>query len=203
MKRLFYILLGAVGVVAIFAFLFYRSGGGERTGSPTVLIWPLQRVEDRPKLLTFGLYVTPDPEQNPIDPPERFTGYHTALDLEIFEEEKNVEVPVTAACSGEVVYAGQAEGYGGVIVHRCVLNNQDITVLYGHIDPSSFAVRVGDDVNVGKFLANLGDGNTSETGDTRKHLHFGIHKGRDIVLLGYVQNQDDLKNYLDPLPVMR
>lgn len=189
-------------MVAIFVFFFYRNGGGERTDSSAVLTWPLQRVEDRPKLLTFGLYVTPDPEQNPIDPPERFTGYHTALDLEIFEEEKSVEVPVTAACSGEVVYAGQAEGYGGVIVHRCNVQNEDVTVLYGHIDPSSFSVKVGDVVSTGKFLANLGDDKTAETGDTRKHLHFGVHKGREVVLLGYVQTQGELQNFLDPLPLL-
>src|SRR5688572_13778429 len=73
--------------------------------------WPLSEGERREKKLTFGMYVTPDPEQNPIDPPERFTGYHTGLDLEILPEEENEEVPVLAACDGKIVSTKEIAGY--------------------------------------------------------------------------------------------
>jgi murein DD-endopeptidase MepM/ murein hydrolase activator NlpD len=167
------------------------------------LAYPLSDFNDRPKLLTFGLYVTPDPEQNPIDPPERFVGYHTALDLEILDGEEGKDVDVFAICAGNVIAARTAEGYGGVLVQACTINGQAVTVLYGHIDPSSFTKQAGNPVAKGEKIAVLGDGRTAETGDTRKHLHLGIHKGSEEVLAGYVQTQTELENYIDPLPLFK
>src|SRR5688572_9758151 len=81
----------------------------------TELFWPLEKIDQRDKKLTFGLFVTPDPSTNPIDPPERFTGYHSALDLEILPGEENVDAKVFAACDGKVLLARESEGYGGLI----------------------------------------------------------------------------------------
>jgi hydrogenase/urease accessory protein HupE len=63
-------------------------------GSSGGLTHPLSKFDERPKLLTFGLFVTSNPDQNPIDPPERFVGYHTALDIETFDDEQAAEVLV-------------------------------------------------------------------------------------------------------------
>jgi len=39
---------------------------------------------------------------------------------------------------------------------------------------------------------------TKETDEERKHLHFGIHEGESVNLLGYVQNTNELSGWLDP-----
>jgi hypothetical protein len=163
---------------------------------------PLTRFDERPKLLTFGLYVTPDPDTNPIDPPERFTGYHTALDLEIFEEELNQTVQVNAICDGRILRAETAEGYGGVMVQSCKLDGQDVTVLYGHVEPASFAKKINETVRTGEKLAELANENSPGSGLTRKHLHLGVHKGNEVDLLGYVQTAQELENFIDPLPLI-
>jgi murein DD-endopeptidase MepM/ murein hydrolase activator NlpD len=172
---------------------------------PAELGHPLSRLDERPKLLTFGLFVTPNPEQNPIDPPERFTGYHTALDIETFDEEQPAEVAVEvfAACDGQLLAARTADGYGGVMIQSCQINGEEVTVLYGHLDPDSFAKQPEEQVAEGDKLAALGDEKSAESGFTRKHLHFGIHKGPEITLLGYVQTQGELDSYVDPLPLLQ
>lgn len=163
---------------------------------------PMDDAHSRPLLLTFGLHVTPDPEQNPIDPPERFEGFHTALDFEILPGEEEADVPVYAACDGEVAAATTAEGYGGVIVHSCLLDGEEVSVLYGHIDPESFEVEIGDRVQKGERIALLAAHKSAGSGDTRKHLHFGIHRGSDISYLGYVQSESELGEFIDPRPVL-
>lgn len=166
------------------------------------LPWPLPHGEERTKLLTFGLYVTPNPDNNPIDPPERFTGYHTALDIEIFPEEIDKVVPVSTICGGDIVYAGTAEGYGGVIIQACRIQGQEVRVLYGHLDSNSFQVsNESKNVPTETIIAQLGKQNSAESGYNRKHLHLGIHKGTKLEFLGYVQNQKDLDQFIDPLPL--
>lgn len=185
-------------IFSIIGFVAVLSGltGQQEFGSPLDHAWR------RETLLTFGLHVTPDPEQNPIDPPERFSGYHTALDYEILPDEADKEVPVYAVCDGEVIMASTAEGYGGVIVHRCELDGEDVTVLYGHIDPASFAVGVGDEVEQGQHIAVLAPHKSAGSGDTRKHLHLGIHRGQEVEMLGYVETQAALADFIDPATVL-
>jgi murein DD-endopeptidase MepM/ murein hydrolase activator NlpD len=164
---------------------------------------PISHYDERPKLLTFGLYVTPDPETNPIDPPERFTGFHTALDLEIFPEEIDQPVEVLAICDGKVVEAKAADGYGGIIIHSCSLRGQEVTVLYGHLNPATLTRKIGEAVRTGEKLGELAPAFSAESGSTRKHLHLGIHKGTEIELLGYVQDQAALHEFLDPKELIK
>lgn len=192
------ILIAAIGATA---WAIKKPESKESSGG---LQHPMSRFEERPKLLTFGLFVTPNPDQNPIDPPERFTGYHAALDIETFDDEQPAEVmvEVKAICDGQLKVARTAEGYGGVLIQSCRINDQDVTVLYGHLDPSSFTKQQGQSVSSGEKLGVLGDEKSAESGFNRKHLHLGIHKGTDIVLPGYVQSQTELENYIDPLPLL-
>jgi hypothetical protein len=164
---------------------------------------PLGNFSSRPKLLRFGMYVTPDPNQNPIDPPERFTGYHTALDIETFPSEAGQDVPVFAVCDGEILAAQTAEGHGGVIIQSCVIKGQSVTVLYGHIDPASFTHLEGSPVVKGNQLALLGAAHTEASGLNRKHLHLSIHKGSEIEYAGYVQSRDELQAFIDPRPLLQ
>ncbi len=159
---------------------------------------PLDNTSSRPTPLYFGLYVTPDPAQNPIDPPERFTGYHTALDFEILPGEENKEVPVYAVCDGPIVYQEWVEGYGGTIVQECVWKGAPITVLYGHLSTDSFTANRGDRITHGTKIGALADGKSQDSDDTRKHLHLGIHKGTELEFRGYVQEENELDAFIDP-----
>ncbi len=174
-----------------------------QSSNSDALPWPLNDPEKRQVLLKYGMYVTPDPNQNPISPPERFTGYHTGLDIEILPEEKDLSVLVKTICEGKLLYAGVIEGYGGVVIQECMVDNQPSSVLYGHLDPNSFKASVNEEsVTSGTTVAELGDAYTEETGNTRKHLHLGIHKGNHIEFLGYIKDLKDLEEFVDPLPLL-
>lgn len=180
--------------------------GGAFANSPAVaepdFAWPLENTKNRPLLLNFGMYVTPDPEQNPIDPPERWTGYHTAQDIEIFPDEIDKDVPVYASCDGKVIFKGEVNGYGGTLVQSCKLNTEDITVLYGHIDPHRIEVDMDQELQVGDRVGVLGSHKTRESGYNRKHLHFQIHRGTEIELSGYVSRPESLSAYINPADVI-
>lgn len=193
----------SVLICAFLLFSFQRIANSDIETNTDNLAPPIDNFDSRPKLLTFGVFVTPDPENNPIDPPERFSGYHTALDLEVTEDELSKDVNIYSVCSGRLIYAQSANGYGGVMIQKCKIQNINVTVLYGHLDPISFAFKVGDEILSGKKIAILGDNKTEETGDTRKHLHLSIHKGYEIELLGYVESEEDLEDYIDPLPLFQ
>ncbi|MEK7183569.1 MAG: M23 family metallopeptidase [Patescibacteria group bacterium] len=187
-----------ISPLILVAVLVLGAGCLEVGRSPEGLHQPLDRSDNRPKLLTFGLYVTPDPEQNPIDPPERFTGFHSALDYEVFGDEIGQDVKVYAICDGEVVYRNDVEGYGGTFIQQCVYQGQEVTVLYGHLDLASIEPELKDALKAGDVIGILGEHKTAETSDNRMHLHLGIHKGTDIELRGYVQNESELEAFIDP-----
>jgi murein DD-endopeptidase MepM/ murein hydrolase activator NlpD len=143
----------------------------------------------------FSIYITP---KTSLVQPERFQGYHTGTDFEIFPEELNVDVPVHAICSGKIAVKRTASGYGGVLVQSCALNNQPITVIYGHLKLASITKNAGDNLATGDEIGILGKAYSTETDGERKHLHLGIHKGASISILGYVQSQSELSEWIDP-----
>lgn len=160
---------------------------------------PLDDADDRPTPLHFGLYVTP--EENPIIPAERFTGFHTAVDFEVSADELENDVPVYAICDGKVLVSEFADGYGGVLVQSCRLQGQNVTVLYGHLDPASLSKK-GTRLAKGTTIGVLGAHRDEESDGNRKHLHLSIHKGKQPQLLGYVQTEKELSQYIDPSIVL-
>jgi murein DD-endopeptidase MepM/ murein hydrolase activator NlpD len=153
--------------------------------------YPIAQFKERITKKPFGIYITP--QNSPVSP-ERFQGYHTGVDVEY--EDITGDVPVFTVCGGEIVLAKWVSGYGGTIVLKCSINNQDYYLVYGHLRVSSIIKNIK--VLKGDQIAVLGTGKTEETDFERKHLHFAIHKDA-LDLRGYVQNQSDLKNWLDPL----
>jgi murein DD-endopeptidase MepM/ murein hydrolase activator NlpD len=151
----------------------------------------LSRITKKP----FGILI--NPKTSPVQP-ERFAGYHTAIDLETTLEEQSIDVPVKVLCDGKLLVARNASGYGGVTVQSCTLDGLAVTVAYGHIKLASMTAKVGDQLKAGDFLANLGKGFSNETDGERKHLHLGIHKGNIVNISGYVQNKSQLNNWIDP-----
>ncbi len=163
--------------------------------APSITITPpLPDAASRITKKPFGIYVSP--QNSPVQP-EHFTGYHTGTDFEIFQGELNKDVSVSAICTGKIDVKRTAQGYGGVLVESCNLDNQPVTVVYGHLKLSSISPSVSDTLTAGESFALLGDAYSAETGGERKHLHLGIRKGTAVNLLGYVQKQTDLAGWLD------
>lgn len=190
--------------LAIFALLLTLAGCASPSQveptpppEPTVtLVYPIENFPDRVTLKPFGIHITP--ATSPVQP-ERFSGYHTGADAETTADEANADVPVVAITEGTVALARTASGYGGVMVLQVQIDGQPYTAVYGHLNVDSFTVQVGDTVTVGEKLANLGKGFSSETDGERKHLHFGLLPGTFTNIKGYVQNESELKNWLDPI----
>ena len=156
---------------------------------------PLPNAQARITKKPFGVYITP--KNSPVQP-ERFQGFHTGTDFEIFPEELNAAVPVKTICAGKLLLKKSATGYGGVAVESCELNNQPVTVIYGHLKLISIASNVRDNLNAGDILGILGADKSAETDGERKHLHLGIYKGTSINILGYVQSQAELSGWFNP-----
>lgn len=169
------------------------------TSEISALVSPIDKTAERVTKKLFGTYITP--ATSPIQP-EKFTGYHTGLDYEILSGEEKVDVPVLAACTGNVRAVQTVTGYGGVLVQQCTIAGQTVTVLYGHIRLSSVKVNVGTALQAGTQFAVLGTGFSAETSGERKHLHFSVHKGTAINWRGYVSTKAALGDWLDPQPLL-
>ncbi len=161
---------------------------------------PIQNFTTNQTKKTFGQFITA--ENSPIQP-ERFGGFHTGVDIETDSDQINQDIPIFAVKDSEVIYLGFVSGYGGVIILQGNINNQPATFLYGHIKLSSVNLSVGDQVKKGQQIALLGTGYSNETDNERKHLHFSIHKGSDIELRGYVNNQSELDNWYNPNVIIK
>ncbi len=156
---------------------------------------PLDRTPERVTKKPFGIYITPD--TSPVQP-ERFRGYHTGTDFEIFSEELNVDISIKAVCSGKILLKKNVSGYGGVVVELCELENNPITIIYGHLKLSSISLEEGNLIDVGDAIGILGKANSVETDGERKHLHLGFHRGTVVDVQGYVSSESDLSSWLDP-----
>jgi murein DD-endopeptidase MepM/ murein hydrolase activator NlpD len=176
---------------------------GDVAGStiPTIksdpkLLMPISIGLARVTKKTFGLKISPD--DSPVQP-EIFSGYHTGIDFETNADEQDTNVLITAACEGDVLLKTWAKGYGGVLVTGCKIDGEDVTVIYGHLKLESITAILGQTLLAGDNIGYLGQGESVETDGRRKHLHFDIHKGTDINILGYVKTQDDLADWIDPI----
>ncbi len=173
--------------------------GGLITPAKPKLLMPvaggLTRVTKKP----FGLYVSP--ASSPVDN-DIFLGFHTGIDFETTAAEQNTDVIITAACDGPVILKQWAKGYGGVLVQACQLDGFDVTVIYGHMKLDSIPLLVGQTLTAGDEVGVLGEGFSHETDGRRKHLHFDIHQGSELNILGYVPTEDDLANWIDPRPYL-
>jgi len=160
------------------------------TEEPKV-VFPIAEFEKRITKKPFGIYITP--QNSPVQP-ERFTGYHTGVDVEY--EDTTAEVPVFAIADSEIILTRWVPGYGGVIVLKIKIEDQDLFIFYGHLSQQSFTKNF--QVKKGEQIAVLGKEQTQETDFERKHLHFGIIKNESD-LRGYVETEEELGGWYDPL----
>lgn len=161
---------------------------------PLKQVSPISRASERVTKKPFGIYITPD--TSPVQP-ERFSGYHTGTDFEIFEDEQETEVGIFAICEGPLVLKRSASGYGGVVVQACNINDEDVTVIYGHLRLSSITTDIDEVIEHDEKIGVLGDAYSDETDGERKHLHLGVRKGKKINLLGYVKDDKELEGWVD------
>lgn len=111
------------------------------------------------------------------------------------------EVPVMAIANGTVLLSRWASGYGGVIAIEHTVNNERITAIYGHVKQSSIP-GVGTRVRLGQQVGILGEGGSRDTDGERKHLHFGILKGKSTNIAGYTWTKEEVAGWVDPLMVV-
>ena len=156
----------------------------------------LSRVTKKP----FGIYVMPG--FSPVSP-ERFTGYHTGVDFETTPTEQKVDIPVYAICPGKILVKEWASGYGGVVNISCTLSGQAVTVTYGHLRLASILKKVGETLAQGEEIGMLGTGFSKETDGERRHLHLGIHKGKNAVINGYVATASELAPWINVLDYLK
>ncbi|EKD58394.1 MAG: hypothetical protein ACD_56C00141G0024 [uncultured bacterium] len=167
----------------------------EKTVDFSSLTSPLNKADERVTKKKFGTYVTP--KNSPVQP-EKFQGFHAGVDFEIFPGEEDIDVFVSAICSGRLLAKRTASGYGGVAVQSCDLGGKPVTVVYGHLELESIRHEVSNVLNAGDKLGFLGKGYSSQTDGERKHLHLGIHRGKTINILGYVNSRELLSDWIDP-----
>jgi murein DD-endopeptidase MepM/ murein hydrolase activator NlpD len=156
----------------------------------------LNRVTKKP----FGIKVSPN--NSPVSP-EKFSGYHTGTDFETLPAEQDSDVKIYAVCTGPLLLKKYASGYGGVAVQQCNIEGSDVTVIYGHLKLDSISVETAQNLTSGELIGILGKGYSTETDGERKHLHLGVHKGKTISLLGYVQNKAQLDGWIDALTLLK
>jgi len=153
--------------------------------------YPIAEFKQRVTKKSFGDYITP--ANSPVQP-ERFSGWHTGVDVEY--EDREDEISIKSICDGKIVLSRWVSGYGGTIILNCLISEENYYIIYGHLDPNKI-MEIGE-VKQGEILGILGQGYSNETDNERKHLHFGIHKN-SINLRGYVQNESELEEWIDPL----
>lgn len=88
------------------------------------------------------------------------SSFHEGIDIS-----NNVGTPVVAPADGTVVYAGDREGYGKVLV---ISHGYGLMTRYGHL--AEYSVQVGDTVTRGQHIGSVG--RTGRT--TGPHLHYEV-----------------------------
>ena len=173
-----------------------RYAASQQIESKNALAEPIRDFRGRVTKKPFGIFIAK--QNSPIEP-ERFSGYHTGIDVE-YEDIAN-DVPVYAIAECEIVLSRIVSGYGGVVMISFELNGTTHTALYGHIRPSSLPV-VGEGYKKGDQLAVLGTGYSDETDGERRHLHFAILAGNSLNIKGYTQSESELSGWIDPLTIL-
>lgn len=212
MSKIYWLVIIVLSLAAALAVYYYIS---RYTGLPTKIetavdqisnqdsgqdstqeyTYPIEHFTENQTKKVFAQYVTP--ETSPVQP-ENFTGYHTGVDIEVNLEDVNKGIPVYSIANGTIrSVRDDVAGYGGLIVIEYKIAGQTVTAIYGHIKYFSVEKKAGEIVSRGEQIAILGT-KGFETDNERKHLHFGIHKGSSINILGYVQNKSELSDWIDP-----
>ena len=177
---------------------FDNTNQNNQSNNQNIINIPIDNALSRITKKPFGIEITP--QNSPIQP-EKFSGFHTGADFEIFDNELNTDVKVKAICDGDIIQKTTVSGYGGVIIQKCQYRDEPVLILYGHIDPATFTKKT--QIKKGDKIASLSPDNSPGSGYERKHLHLGIIKGNKIDYRGYVQYENELSNWIDPVKLLK
>lgn len=103
-------------------------------------------------------------------------------------------------CAGAVRFTGWVKGYGGVLIQDCTVQQQEVTVLYGHLKIASITKSTGGTLSTGATIGLLGKGYSTETDGERKHLHLSVHRGTALEYRGYVSSATELDQWINAYP---
>ncbi|MEK6310328.1 MAG: M23 family metallopeptidase [Curtobacterium sp.] len=78
--------------------------------------------------------------------------------------------PIGAIAKGTVRVAGTYFNYGTAVVIDHVIDGRKVATLYGHMIPGSTPLKVGDTVEAGEFIGQVGNSGVS----TGAHLHLEV-----------------------------
>ncbi|MFJ4220301.1 M23 family metallopeptidase [Curtobacterium luteum] len=78
--------------------------------------------------------------------------------------------PIGAIAAGTVRVAGPYFSYGTAVVIDHVIDGRKVATLYGHMIPGSTPLQVGDTVEAGEFIGQVGNSGVS----TGAHLHLEV-----------------------------
>lgn len=152
------------------------------TPTPSKHVLPIDNFDQRITKKPFGINVNET----------RFKGFHTGTDIEYEDVESDVEVYSIA--DGTVIYSGYVSGYGGFVA----IQHEEFIGIYGHLRPSTL-INNKSFVAQGQQIGVLGTTFSKETDNERRHLHFAILKGTKLDFRGYVQKENELTAWIDPL----
>lgn len=184
------------GITPVTAVMLPVVSGIETESITSMPAEPVENFTTDITLKPFGIYITP--ETSPVQP-ERFSGYHTGVDVEIAEERTDAEISVYGITDGTVLEAQYVNGYGGAVAISHVIDDTEYVAIYGHLDIDSLTVTTGDTVSRGQILGLLGEGYSEETDGERMHLHFAVYRGDTVDWRGYVQSESELSKWIDPV----
>jgi hypothetical protein len=165
----------------------------------TSFIDPMDKPLERITKKNFATEVFP--ENSPVEN-ERFSGFHTGIDLELSEDEYEKDMPVRAFCGGPIIEKRTASGYGGLVVQECLHDDQRLVIIYGHLNITSVVHAQNAYLAPGTFIGNLGNHQSTQTDGERKHLHFGVYIGKGEDIRGYVSNSEDLGYWVNPVALL-
>jgi len=107
-------------------------------------------------------------------------------------------LPVHAIMDGKVVQIQHEESWGCLVCIESILPDSEVVcAYYGHLS-SSLDVYIGQDINKGDKLGEIGPPFTLQNGGYRSHLHLGIEKAaiEEAVIAGY---HADVERWYDPV----
>lgn len=155
---------------------------------------PINKSIDRINKKPFWIKISKN--NSPIEN-ERFEWYHTWVDFEIFKWEENIDIKIYSICNWKIIYKNYVNWYWWVIIQSCIIDSNEVTILYWHLNIDSITLKIWDNMNKKSYIWILWKWKSKETDYERKHLHLWIHKWKEIVLLWYTQNKNDLNNWID------
>lgn len=132
---------------------------------------PLASIPETTRIvfpLATGTWVRSSDYGSRKDPFTKQESFHSGTDYAAADG-----TPIMAVADGVVSFAGPSPGYGQLVIIEHTIDGMRIASAYAHMWPAGIHVRVGERVEAGQHVADVGSTGKS----TGTHLHFEIRPG--------------------------